>query len=85
MLAMVAILVFCGSFLVPARTRIAVKLLKLAKACSFRKGTSFETFLHGLSGLFLAFLHKRNDVPLVETAPKGILQEYEGFLQELTA
>jgi hypothetical protein len=42
-------------------------------------------FLHGLSGLFLAFLHKRNDVPSVETTPKGILQEYEGFLQELTA
>jgi hypothetical protein len=58
---------------------------KLAKARSSRKGTSFEPFLHGLSGFFLAFLHKRNGVPSVETAPKGILQEYEGILQELTA
>ena len=31
------------------------------------------------------FLHKRNGVPSVETAPKGILQEYEGILQELIA
>ncbi len=34
---------------------------------------------------FLAFLHKRNGVPSVETAPKGILQEYEGILQECAA
>jgi hypothetical protein len=45
----------------------------------------FLPFLHGLSGFFLAFLHKRNGVPSVETAPKGILQEYEGILQECAA
>jgi hypothetical protein len=42
---------------------------------SSTKGTISWAFLHGLSSLFLPFLHTRNGVPSFETIPKGILQE----------
>ena len=50
---------------------------------SSTKGTSFWSFLFGLSGFLKVFLCNRNNVPSHETARK-VLQEYGGFLQECT-
>jgi hypothetical protein len=58
--------------------------LILCFCCSSTKGTSFWAFLFGLSGFLKAFLCKSNGVPSFETAQKGLLQEYGGFLQEST-
>jgi hypothetical protein len=59
----------------------AASLLKAGKSSFLQKRNEFLG-VPSRSVFFLAFLHKRNGVPSVETAQKGILQEYEGFLQE---